>query len=296
MSFMDLVKARYFIKIVDTGSMTRAAEVMNVSTSALSKATKILESQLGVDLITYSGKNIVVTDAGQMFAKEARRILRDVDEMEERLKQKTAPKEQIRIATFEVFSTYFLSVLNELPWGERSIVLHDSAPGQIEQAVADNQVDFGITYSPVPLPEVDLLKIISIEMGVFTSAHAFKNVAQSDFPFVIPVGPLMGQPTRMKGLDGWPPDAYERKVKYEVTLMESGLELVRQGRAAGYFPKFVIVEHNRRFRDEFQLVRRRSPYSDRICTTDVYLIKRKSDIEGETLKQIAKQIRKVCSQ
>lgn len=293
---MDLVKVRYFLKIVDTGSMARAAEILKVSASALSKATRLLESQLGVELLTTSGRNIVVTDVGHVFAKDARRLLREVEELQDRLRLKAAPRRQIRIATFEVFSTYFLSVLKEIGWDDQSLVLHDSLPGEIEKAVAENQVDFGITYQPMPRPEIDLLKVISIEMGVFTNASAFKNVIQSDLPFVIPVDPLMGQATRVKGLDGWPPDAYERKVKYEVTLLESALELVRQGRAAGYFPKFLVAEHNRRFREEFQLIRRRSPYERRTCMTDIYLIKRRSDNEGDVLKQMAKQIRKICSQ
>jgi DNA-binding transcriptional LysR family regulator len=294
---MDLVKARYFLKIVDCGSMTRAAEILNVSPSALSKATKILEAQLGIRLLALSGKNIVVTDAGELFAKETRRLLRDVDELRSRLIEQSSPKRQIRIATFEVFSTYFLSVLKDLPWDDQQLVLYEGLPGEIEQAVAENHADFGITYQPVARPKIDLLKVTSIEMGVYTSAHAFKGVAQTDLPFVVPVAPLGGGvPNRIKGLDGWPADAYERKVQFEVTLMESGLELVRQGRAAGFFPKFVIAEHNRRFRDEFQLVRRRTPYPGRVCMTDVYLVKRQSDPEGDVLKQIAKQIRKVCAQ
>ena len=177
------------------------------------------------------------------------------------------------------------------------MVLHEGLPGQIERAVADNQADFGITYQPVPLPEVDMMKVTTIEMGVFTSASAFKNLPQIDLPFVVPVQPLAGgQASRIRGMDGWPADAYERKVKYEVTLMESALELVRQGRAAGYFPKFVVAEHNRRYKEEMHLCRRRSPYNGRVCTTDVYLVKRRSDQEGDILKQIARQIRKVCAQ
>jgi LysR family transcriptional regulator, nitrogen assimilation regulatory protein len=291
---MDLTKARYFIKIVDTGSMTRAAEVLNVSASALSKATKSLERQLGVDLVALSGKNIVITDSGLLFAKEARRLLREADELQDLLRRRAEPRQTIRIATFEVFSTYFLSALKDLPWDDQSLVLHDCLPGQIERAVADNQVDFGITYHPLPLPEIDLLNVAAIEMGVYTNASAFKNVNQMELPFVVPVEPLGGAlPTRIRGLDGWPSDAYERRVKYQVTLMESALELVRQGRAAGYFPKFVAAEHNRRHKEEFHLLRRRTPYPGRVCTTNVYLIKRRSDKESDVLKQIAKQIRRI---
>lgn len=291
---MDLIKAKYFLKIVDTGSMTRAADILNISPSALSKATQSLQNELGLKLIMHSGKNILITSYGQTFASEVRKILRDVELMKERLHTQAQPTSQIRIATFEVFLTYFLSVLNDLPWSEQSLVLHDGLPGEIETAVAEQKVDFGITYQPVPLPEIDLLKITSVEMGVFTNPTAFRNIAQPDLPFVVPVAPLgRTPPSRLRGLDGWPADAYDRKVKFEVTLMESALELVRQGRAAGYFPKFVVTEHNRKHKSEFQLVRRRSPFIGRICTTDVYLIKRRRDEESAILKQIARQLRKL---
>ncbi len=293
---MDLVKVRYFLKIVDTGSMSRAAEVLNVSASALSKATHLLEEQLGIPLVTTSGRNIVITDAGKVFAKEARKLVRDVEDLKDRLKLSAAPKSQIRLATFEVFSTYFLSALNGLGWEDQSLVLHELLPGEIERAVAEGKVDFGITYQPVPLPEIDLLKIMSIEMGVFTSANAFEGVPQAELPFVVPVEPLWGEATRVKGLDGWPADAYDRKIKYEVTLMESALELVRQGRAAGYFPKFIVAEHNRRYRENLHLARRRSHYGGRVCMTDVFIVKRRNETENSVHKQIAKQIRKICAQ
>lgn len=293
---MDLVKAKYFVKIVDAGSMSRAAEILNISPSALSKATHLLQEDLGVKLIAHSGKNILITSAGQAFASEARKLFRDVDALRERLHTQSQPKQLIRIATFEVFLTYFLSVLKGLPWDDQSLILHEGLPGEIETAVAEDQVDFGITYQPVPLPEIDLLKITSFEMGVFTNSTAFRGIPQADLPFVVPVAPLgRTPPSRIRGLDGWPPDAYERKVKYEVTLMETALELVRQGRAAGYFPKFVMNEHNRKHRPEFQLVRRRSPYAGRTCTTDVFLIKRRREEESSILKQIARQIRKLGS-
>ena len=60
---------------------------------------------------------------------------------------------------------------------------------------------------------------------------------------MVPALPITGSPTLVRGLDGWPEDAYERHVKYEVTLMESALELCRQGRVAGYFPRFIVEEN-----------------------------------------------------
>ncbi|MES2856197.1 MAG: hypothetical protein V4692_10060, partial [Bdellovibrionota bacterium] len=155
-------------------------------------------------------------------------------------------------------------------------------------------LDFGLTYMPVADPRIDFLKVTSIEMGVFTQKGAFKGIAQQELPYVIPVMPLQGVPTKVRGLDGWPDDAYQRKVRYKVTLMESALELCRQGRAAGYFPAFIAEEHNKRVSPELQLERRRTPYGGRVCRSDVYIVKRKSCPEGQMMKQLARGIRLVC--
>lgn len=77
--------------------------------------------------------------------------------------------------------------------------------------------------------------------------------------------------------------------------METALELCRQGEVAGYFPKFIIDEHNRRYKEEFQLTRKTTPHKGRVCMTDVFIVKSKSDIEdSKTIKQLARAIRLTC--
>jgi hypothetical protein len=52
--------------------------------------------------------------------------------------------------------------------------------------------------------------------------------------------------------------------------------------------------HNAEMREEFRLVRRPSPYKGRVCRTDVFLVKRKADVENTTMKQLAKAVRLLC--
>ena len=155
----------------------------------------------------------------------------------------------------------------------------------------------GITYMPIPSPQLDFIKITSIEMGVYTKKGALKGIAQDKLPYVVPVKPLQGVPTKVRGLDGWPEDAFERKVTHRVTLMESALELCRQGLVAGYFPAFVVCEHNKRFNEDYHLERRRPPQAVSDCKvrkSDVFLVKRKSTEEDDIIKQLAKAIRVIC--
>jgi DNA-binding transcriptional LysR family regulator len=291
---VDFQRLRYFQTLSQTGHLRRSAELLRISPPALSRSMKILEDELEISLFIQDGRRLILTEQGQRLAKRVESLLEDISKLRDNLQTGKEENKSIRVATFEVFSTYFLSFLQPIGWADRKFQLHEVLPGELERCVAEGDVDFGVTYMPVAHPDLDFLKITSIEMGVFARQGAFPGVVQKDLPFVVPVQPLKGVPTRMRGLDGWPEDAYVRKIQFEVTLMESALELCRQGLVAGYFPVFIAKEHNQRVRPKFQLERRRSPYGGRVCVTDVYIVKRKSQGEDQNIKQMAKAIRKVC--
>lgn len=288
---MNLRRLEFFQVLAQIGNVRRASELLNVSAPAISKSMKVLESELEVKLWQRSGRRIFLTDSGKRLLRRTPSLIHELRSLRESVQVPTSHTTQVRIATFEVFSTYFLSFLDRLKWDSHSLEMHEVLPGELEKYVAQSEVDYGITYMPIPHPDLDFLKVTAIEMGVFTRKGAFSGVTQQDLPFVVPITPIHGAPTRIRGLDGWPETAYQRKVRHQVTLMESALELCRQGRAAGYFPAFIVEEHNLRVRNEYRLERRRSPYPGRVCHADVFLVKRKSDEESIVAKQLAKALR-----
>jgi DNA-binding transcriptional LysR family regulator len=291
---MNLKRLEYFVTLAKTGNLRKAAELLNVSPPALSKAMKVLEQELEVQLWMADGRKIILTDSGKSLLRKAPNLMDELKQLKESLHQKNEGPQPIRIGTFEVFSTYFLTFLDRLDWKNHALEMHELLPGEVEKYVNEGAIDIGITYMPIPDPNLDFLKVTSTEMGVFTRKDAFQDVPQHELPFVIPIMPLHGAPTKVRGLDGWPEDAYQRKVLHRVTLLESALELCRQGRVAGYFPVFIAHEHNKRVRPELQLERRKTPYPGRVCRSDVYIVKRKSYEETAIIKQLAKAIRQIC--
>lgn len=291
---MDLTRLDYFLVLAQTQNMREASEILGISPPALSKAMKVLEEEVSAQLWTRDGRRIVLTDTGKMLYRKAPRLVQELRQLRDSLQTQSHVERPVRIGTFEVFSTYFLTFLQTLEWKDQPLELHEFLPGEIEKYLLNGDIDFGITYMPIPDPDLDFLKVTAIEMGVFTVKGAFKGVAQQELPYVVPVMPLQGVPTKVRGLDGWPEDAYKRKVLHQVTLLESALELCRQGRVAGYFPAFIANEHNKRVRDEFKLERRRTPYQNRVCTADVFIVKRKSSEETTLIKKVAKALRIVC--
>ena len=73
---------RCFLQVVETQSVTRAAEVMGLAPSAVSRRLKELERRLGATLMTRTTRRMSLTEAGQIFANRAERVLADLEEAE----------------------------------------------------------------------------------------------------------------------------------------------------------------------------------------------------------------------
>ncbi len=75
---MELRQLRYFVAIVDHGSLSRAALVLHVAQPALTQQLRQLEDELGVQLLHRSAQGVLSTDAGKLFYEHAQAILKQV--------------------------------------------------------------------------------------------------------------------------------------------------------------------------------------------------------------------------
>lgn len=75
---MELRQLRYFVAIVDHGSLSRAALVLHVAQPALTQQLRHLEDELGVQLLHRSAQGVLSTDAGKVFYEHALAILKQV--------------------------------------------------------------------------------------------------------------------------------------------------------------------------------------------------------------------------
>ena len=71
-----------FVRIVDAGSITKAAEQMNTVKSAVSRKLAELERRLGVTLLTRTTRSQSLTDSGKSYYQQSLRIIEDVTEVE----------------------------------------------------------------------------------------------------------------------------------------------------------------------------------------------------------------------
>ena len=87
---MELRQLRYFVAIVEHGSLSRAARVLHVAQPALTQQIQQLEAELGAQLLHRSAQGVLATDAGKIFHEHAQAILKQVGDARSAIMQSSA--------------------------------------------------------------------------------------------------------------------------------------------------------------------------------------------------------------
>jgi len=82
---LDLTALRSFVAVADTGGVTRAAGMLNLTQSAVSMQLKRLEESLNLSLLDRSARTIGLTPSGEQLVGYARNMLKINDEVLNRL-------------------------------------------------------------------------------------------------------------------------------------------------------------------------------------------------------------------
>ncbi len=145
---MDYRHLRYFAEVAAQKSFSRAADVFDISQSAISRMVKALETELGVTLLVRNAKTVELTAAGVIFLNYTKRCLFMFDhlktdfENEYNLKQDTIEIGLPPLTDAHVFGKLLGEFKKEYPQIE--IKLYEHGSKSIEHAVQEGAVDVGI--------------------------------------------------------------------------------------------------------------------------------------------------------
>jgi DNA-binding transcriptional LysR family regulator len=234
----------------------------------------------------------VISDAGKTLYERCSSFFVELD----RLLGNELKKESdvVRIGSFEVFTSYFIGRLMKGYLQDFEVEIHELVPGKLEDALLLHKIDIGITYEPIPRPGIEYVRVTSLEMGAFAKAGTFSGRSILEIPFAVPVSPLEGAPSGVRGRDGWPDERFSRWAPYRMDLMTTGLELVHQGLCAIFIPKFVATLHNEDVRPDLKLAPIALPKGFGTVKRDIFIVKRESMEEDQAIRQLAKALRKIC--
>lgn len=127
-----------FVRIVEAGNITQAAEQLHVAKSVVSRRLQLLESRLGVTLLKRTTRKQSLTDAGTLYYQQCQRIIADVYEAESLVKD-----EQLQLSgvikmavplsfgirhlppLLELFQNQNPNIQFELDFNDRLVRLHE---------------------------------------------------------------------------------------------------------------------------------------------------------------------------
>ncbi|HCY16088.1 MAG: LysR family transcriptional regulator [Curvibacter sp. GWA2_64_110] len=195
---MELRQIRYFVRVVELGSMSRAALELDMVQSALSQQISRLEGELATRLLQRTSKGVVPTEAGLAFFREAQLTLRHAEQAARAAQQaRLSGTVSVGLAPTTA-SVLGVPLMRAMRARYPDVRLHmvESLSGHITAMLNARQLDLAVLFdthaarrwSVMPLLEEKLFFIRS-RQGLETKAPAKVRMAQlKGVPLILPTG------------------------------------------------------------------------------------------------------------
>lgn len=155
---MILRYIHYFLAVAEHGSFTKAAAALYVSQPALSQQIKLLEQSLGAPLFDRSGRQVHLTDAGQVFARHARQALNTLEAGSRAVHDvQDLRRGHLRIGVTPTYTPWLTGPLLAAfcqRYPGITLAVSEAPQGQIEQQLIADDLDVGLGFSDGADPEL----------------------------------------------------------------------------------------------------------------------------------------------
>ena len=173
---MDTRKLAYFVKIVDSGSITKAAAALHVAQPALSQQVSALETDLKQRLLIRSKQGVEPTAAGHTLYRHAQTILRLVEQARiDVAASGAAPsgRVSIAIAPYSMASSLTPRIIREVGRRYPDIVLHltEIYGGVLSEAIKNGRLDMALIYEPGPIRGVQFTTLIVEDLYLIVNSR-----------------------------------------------------------------------------------------------------------------------------
>lgn len=159
---MDQLKAiKYFVKVVENGSFSKAATLFSVPASSLSRRIADLESNLGATLLKRSTRSVTLTEIGKIYYQQVTEVLALLSLTDETVKNyQSTPMGMLNISSMVGFGEkILLPLLDEFNLLYPEITLNVSLSDDIA-TLARDEVDIAIRGGYAPDERVIAVKLM----------------------------------------------------------------------------------------------------------------------------------------
>jgi LysR family nitrogen assimilation transcriptional regulator len=192
---MDVRQLKYFISIIDFGSLSKAAGQLGVAQPALSHQIASLEVELGKPLLVRTPRGVTPTDAGGRLYRHARTIIGQI----EQAKYDIMEVEQDAGGTVTIGLPTSTAMVLALPilthvrthFPAIHLQLVEGLSGHLTELLANNRLDLAIIFRDRPVKGIEVEPLL--EEDLFFATQATRPLAAetpmselAGIPFVLP--------------------------------------------------------------------------------------------------------------
>ena len=197
---MDTRRLYSFVRVVDAGSITRAADLLHIAQPALSQQMTALESLFGQQLLSRSKQGVEPTEAGRVLYRHARVILRQLEQAQadvEVVGRELAGGVSVGLAPYSTVNALAFPLLSAVRARYPRVLLHinENFGGVLSEALMTGRMDMALLYESGPIRGVDFERLVTEELvvvapdGIDLPARADDAVTMADLadvPLLLP--------------------------------------------------------------------------------------------------------------
>ena len=234
---MNLNQLEYFVHTAEMGSLSKAAIVLNIAQSALSRQIRLLEADLGIPLLLRNGRGVVLTEAGKRLFDHSIAILQLVSRVREDIDaSRDEPVGRIVVGLPPTMGRILTLSLVEgfkcvLPKARLAIV--EGLSTHLAEWVSTGRIDIGLLHNPESQSSLEIIPVVQEQLVLVSPAQGktVKNATVNfqdlvKYPLIVPerahaIRKLIETEAAMAGL--------KLPVAWEISSVRSILDMVRAG-------------------------------------------------------------------
>lgn len=247
---MNIRDLRYVVAIADLQHFGQAAEQCHVSQPTLSGQIKKLEEQLGIQLFERTNRRVVPTDVCTSILVSARRILGEVDNINDIADASHDPLGgKFRLGAFPTLATYVFPELVQKVKGtmpDLRLILIEEKTDQLIDKLKSGEIDAALLALPVPDDFLLSQKLFDDEFYLAVPPdHELALCKSINQDVLSPYRLLLleeGHCLRDQALEVCKLHGIGEEQDFKATSMETLREMVKVGTGITFMPKIAIHE------------------------------------------------------
>ncbi len=163
---MELDQLRYFLRVADRGSFTRASEDLMISQPALSRSIQKLEEELGQPVFERKTRSVALTDAGILLQARAQQVLSILEDTKAEITD-DGESGRVRVGAIPTIAPYFLpEVLRRFSqaFPHATTIVQENTTELLLKSCTQGEIDLAIIALPVPTKYLEIEELFEEEL------------------------------------------------------------------------------------------------------------------------------------